>query len=119
MTVGRANLLSANGREHRMRVQAATRTLRHTASLLAQAQRATAFQRAHVTVWVSWPDRRRRDVLNVAPTIKAAIDGFTDAGLWVDDDDRHLIGPDFRVTPELSGQRGVVRLRFEIEEASA
>lgn len=118
MTVGRANLLTANGREHRMRVASATKTLRQTASLVAQAARATAFGRAHVTVWVSWPDRRRRDVLNLAPTIKACIDGMTDAGLWVDDDDQHLVGPDFRVTRELSGMPGVVRLRFEIEEAS-
>jgi len=39
---------------------------------------------------------RRRDVGNLYPTAKAVVDGLVDYGLIVDDDDRHLIGPDMR-----------------------
>lgn len=41
-------------------------------------------------------DGRRRDVHNYLPTVKACIDGFTDANLWEDDRDGILIGPDLR-----------------------
>lgn len=116
LTVHRTNLLTANQRQHRMAVARSTAILRHAAALTAQAARATEFTRAHVTVTVHWPDRRRRDVLNIAPTVKACIDGMTDAGLWSDDDDTHLIGPDFRVGTSLSGVKDVTRLVFTIEE---
>jgi len=117
LTVERTNLLTANERRHRMDAARATKVLRHAAAINAQAAGIGPFNVAHVTVWISWPDRRRRDRLNIAPTIKACIDGFTDAGLWPDDDDTHLIGPDFRTTPELAGLgRRVTRLEFDIKE---
>jgi len=119
LTVHRSNLLTANERKHRMQVARATKVLRHAACMQAQTVRATPFERAHVIVTVAWPNRRRRDVLNIAPTIKACIDGMTDAGLWDDDDDRHLIGPDFRVSGELSGVKDTTRLTFTIEEVGA
>src|SRR5262249_41737140 len=49
---------------------------------------------AYVQAHFSFGDFRRRDVHNWLPTIKACIDGFTDAGLWEDDCDGVLIGPD-------------------------
>lgn len=52
---------------------------------------------AHCTVYISFQDERRRDVGNLYPTIKAAIDGFVDAGIITDDDHTHLIGPDMRL----------------------
>jgi hypothetical protein len=72
--------------------------------------------RAHLTVRVGWPDKRRRDVANISPTIKALIDGIVDAGLLLDDDDTHLIGPDLR--PYVAGMRGHVVLDFEFEEVT-
>ena len=39
------------------------------------------------------PDRRRRDRHNLAPTVKAMMDGLIDAGLLPDDADRYLDGP--------------------------
>lgn len=53
-------------------------------------------QRAHVMVTIHWPDKRRRDVGNWAPTAKAIVDGLVDAGLIPDDRDEHLVGPDLR-----------------------
>ena len=37
---------------------------------------------------------------NGYPTIKALIDGMTDAGVWPDDDSEHVIGPDMRRATE-------------------
>lgn len=53
-------------------------------------------ERAHVTVTITWPDNRRRDPANWEPTAKAIVDGITTAGLWPDDDDKHVTGPDMR-----------------------
>ena len=54
----------------------------------------------------------RADPANAQPTLKALIDGCTDAGIWVDDDSTHLIGPDPRrgcTLPELrSGEHRIV-----------
>jgi len=50
----------------------------------------------HVTAFLAFGDNRRRDVHNYMPTIKAVIDGCTDAGLWEDDRDGILTGPDLR-----------------------
>jgi len=44
-----------------------------------------------------WKDRRGRyDPNNLNTTTKACVDGFVDAGLLVDDDWQHVIGPDHR-----------------------
>jgi hypothetical protein len=126
LTVGSSNLLTANRRIHHMQRARATRVLRHAAAI--NAEPIPRMERAHLTVWVSWPDRRRRDVHNVMPTVKALVDGAvsgpvrprgSDAwtkGVLPDDDDRHLTGPDLRVTDELSGIPGVVRFRLEWED---
>jgi len=47
---------------------------------------------ASCEVWVTWPDKRRRDTPNTYPTIKACIDGIVDAGLLSDDADEYLKG---------------------------
>lgn len=54
------------------------------------------WQRPHVTAYMAFGDNRRRDVHNYMPTVKAIIDGCTDAGLWPDDCDGILTGPDMR-----------------------
>ena len=52
--------------------------------------------RVHVAVWISWPDQRRRDTSNWAPTGKACLDGIVDSGVLPDDNDRFVVGPDMR-----------------------
>lgn len=44
-------------------------------------------------------DNRRRDPHNLAPTVKACIDGLVDAGWWPDDDAKHVyvLDPEIRV----------------------
>ena len=118
MTIGAANLLTANQRLHHHQRAKVVKILRRAAAMAAASQGAAKLGRAHIVVHVAWPDRRRRDVHNVMPTVKACVDGFVDFGMLPDDDDHHLIGPDLRVDPELSGVARVTRLAFEITEIS-
>jgi crossover junction endodeoxyribonuclease RusA len=69
-------------------------------------------ERARITAWFTFPDRRRRDVGNLFPTIKACVDGCVDAGLIPDDDDAHLDGPFLR----RADAPGPVEIRLEIAD---
>ncbi len=117
----RAEALSANGREHWSERQARTRVLRDKGKVthrdVAREFGRYGVTRARLTVRVTWPaDGRRRDVANLAPTIKALVDGAIDAGVLPDDDDKHLVGPDLRVSDAAGATRtGLAWLRFEWE----
>lgn len=78
------------------------RELREQACEVATLQRAPKLERARLVVTVSLPDRRRRDLHNFTPTIKALVDGLVDAGVLPDDDALHLSGPDWRLSAERS-----------------
>ena len=108
-------ILNANQRLHWAKRSAMTKLLRVEASL--HAHGLAPMQRAHLTVAVGWPDKRRRDVHNVFSTIKACVDGFVDAGLLPDDSDAHLTGPDLRA--HVAGVKGYVVLTFTFEEIAA
>ncbi|WP_130865831.1 RusA family crossover junction endodeoxyribonuclease [Acidipropionibacterium timonense] len=41
----------------------------------------------------------RADPNNATPTLKAIIDGMTDAGVWPDDSSEYVLGPDPRRDP--------------------
>ena len=92
-------LLSANGREHWAVKARRTRQLRYLGFCLARQQRIPRLARAHVLATYRPPDRRRRDPANMYPTVKAMLDGLTDAGVWADDDAAHVLGPDMRLSP--------------------
>ena len=68
-----------------------------------------SFDRAHVVFTFHLDTRRSFDPANLGPQIKAMTDGFTDAGLWVDDSHRHVVGPDARYG-EPGEKRIVVRV---------
>jgi Holliday junction resolvase RusA-like endonuclease len=72
-----------------------------------------------IIVSVSWPDRRRRDVPNVWPTVKACVDGCVDAEVIADDDDSHVESMTFRRAPELSGVAQTARIALTFEEVGA
>ena len=93
-------LISANERQH-WRVKARlTKYWRHRAGLTARGlMNKGAWTKpgpAHVLVTITWPDQRRRDPANWAPTAKAIVDGLVDAGVFPDDNDHHVTGPDMR-----------------------
>ncbi len=48
-------------------------------------------------------DNRRRDPANWAPTAKACIDGLVDAGVFVDDSHKYVVGPDMRIGQPVVG----------------
>lgn len=104
-------LLSANDRHHWRKKAARTRYWRQLAAVCvhaAQFEQLTG--RVHITVTFAWPDRRRRDIANLAPTVKAIVDGLVDGGLIPDDDDKHVLGPDIR---RVTGDEFSVRVRVE------
>lgn len=107
-----SRILNANQRLHWAKRASMTRLLRAEAMLHALDH--PRMNRAHLTVHVGWPDKRRRDAHNIVPTLKACIDGFVDAGLLDDDSDAHLVGPDLRTY--VAGHRGHVDLTFHLEE---
>ena len=87
--------LTSNGRYHHMDRAKRTHTLRHKAYISAL----QALQSGELThydvlpllvIQVGYSSRRRADPPNAYPTVKALIDGCTDAGLW-DDDNSDII----------------------------
>jgi Holliday junction resolvase RusA-like endonuclease len=98
------DLLNANQRYHwRVRAER-TKHIRSTAEILARGAKIPTLARAHIIGEFRPPNRRRRDVANLYPSFKAAIDGLVDAGVLEDDDDTHLVGPDMRLGPVRLGQ---------------
>lgn len=89
--VVRQLLISANGRDGWRETANRTRQLRNDAYWTAKASNQPSLDRADLTITVHWPPTvRRRDRLNLAPTIKALVDGFISAGVLPDDDDTRI-----------------------------
>lgn len=110
-------ILTSNQRLHWAQRSTRTKALREAAMDQAVWFAGRPIKRAHIVVTVTWPDKRRRDVHNLMPTIKACVDGFVDAGLLPDDSDAHLVGPDLRVA-DGPGVKGHVVLSFDIKETT-
>src|SRR5699024_4631139 len=91
-----SELVTANQREHWAPKARKTKALRWQGRIAAS--RAASWHGplpyCHIEIAVGWPDKSRRDVHNIMPTIKALIDGCVDAGLLADDSDQHIQGPD-------------------------
>lgn len=78
--------LSLNDREHRMAHAKRVSEWREQAGFCAMAAGVPRVERAHIVLVAHPPNSSRRDVDNLAPTWKAAVDGCRDAGILVDDD---------------------------------
>lgn len=68
-----------------------------------------------VTVIIYSPTKSKLDPPNLYPTVKAIIDGMTDASIWTDDNHRVIKKLSF-VYGGLSEEKGHYRLEFDIEE---
>ena len=82
--------LKPNGRYHWRAKAAKVAQYRADARYAAMAaaydcQQAEALSAATVRVRAFWPTVRKMDPDNLLATMKAAFDGFTDAGIWLDD----------------------------------
>lgn len=80
------------------------------------------FEHFKVSVTVLPPTRRRLDPINLYPTVKALIDGFTineenESGWWDDDDFKHLLEMSFKYGG-LSGVKDHFILKIDIENIS-
>lgn len=102
--------LNSNQRMHPMAKAEKTRKLRDYVERIARSKPTSIPTPTHLTVRLGHPTRTKRDSLNCYPTIKACIDGLVRAGWLEDDDDEHLVGPDFR--PYIAGRKGEVVLTF-------
>lgn len=94
--LSRKEILTANDKMHWAARARITKQLRRRGYLLGREGEGVArlgLTHARVEVEFAYPDRRRRDRSNLAPTVKALMDGLIDAGLLPDDADRFLDGP--------------------------
>ena len=112
--------LSANMRFGHYAVRAKrVAALRARSKLLARAARLRPMNGlVHVSAVVIGRQNRRSDPNNAADATKAIVDGLRDAGVLVDDDHLHVLGPDHRhgdTDPSL--RVGWHRIVLELEEA--
>lgn len=104
----RSKLLSANDKMHWAARSRLTKQLRQWGYLLGREGEGVArlgLTHARVEMEFAYPDRRRRDRSNLAPTVKAIMDGLIDAGLLPDDADRFLDGPHTVIADRLAVKR--------------
>lgn len=117
-------LLNANGSHgHPKAVARQKKELVHAGRLLFGRRLKPVTQRTKVVVTYCFPERdragrsqanRARDAANWAPTSKCLIDGLTAAGIWPDDNDAWVEGPDNRIG-EPHGRTGFVEIWITLE----
>lgn len=109
-----AEWINSNQRLHRMQVAKLTKAWREAGHAAAvQDPRVPYAGRVHIVAHI-WKDRAGRyDPNNLWPTVKAAIDGVVEAGLILDDDHEHVLGPDMR-----HGGKGPAGLVISIKEVA-
>lgn len=100
--------MNANGRggwQQRLRL---SRVWRRTTCAVATSAEIPHFEGGRVVAFLHFPDGRRRDPSNWAPTAKACMDGLVDAGVFDDDDYTRVEGPDMRMGEKVSAaNRGI------------
>lgn len=106
--LSRKEILTQNDKMHWAARSRVTKQLRRLGYVIGREGRGVdvlCLQRARVEFEFAYPDRRRRDRHNLAPTVKALMDGLIDAGLLPDDSDRFLDGPHTIINDYLAMKR--------------
>ena len=118
LEVPRECWISSNDRLHYREKARRTKELRAMGATAAAHLHRPMLHRCEVLVRVQYSSNRRADPPNSYPTVKAIQDGFTDAGVWPDDDSKHITRLSFEryETPALL--TGIHRLFFEITPCS-
>jgi hypothetical protein len=115
--------INSNDRKHRMAAAKLTSIWRNagTAAVLelnrqrkaaGEGPAPTFMGRVRIVAKIFKPKANRFDPNNLHPTTKAIVDGLVQAGLLIDDDHKHVLGPDHRY-----GGKGEPRIVLTIEEA--
>lgn len=92
--------LSANQRLHWAPKARITAALREMGDVMAHVHKIPQHGPTHVAAFIGYLRNGTADPANAAPTVKALIDGLTDAGVWPDDDSTHVIGPTYLRDPK-------------------
>lgn len=83
--------MTANERVHWRAWSARVKTWRNTAAMtVPRKYRRANLGYSQVIVTIPVVGNRRRDPHNWYPTVKAVVDGLVDAGVFADDDEKHL-----------------------------
>ncbi|MCU0082223.1 hypothetical protein [Streptococcus danieliae] len=111
-------MLNSNDRPHWTQKAKITARLRHLGAIEGRKGKTTTYTKQRpcgLVVTVFSPTKRRMDPPNFYPTVKALVDGLTDAGVWTDDNHEVIKYMTFQYGG-LSGIKGKYRLEMEIEE---
>ena len=83
---------TANDRTHWARKAKRTKAVRYLAYMTARSQKLTVPTPCIAIAQIGYlaADKSRVDVDNAQPTLKAVLDGITDAGAWADDDSKSV-----------------------------
>lgn len=87
--------INSNQRLHRMAQAKLTKTWREAAAV-AGASVGPLQPPVRIVAHIWKPRGGRYDPNNLAPTTKAIVDGFVDAGILADDSVEYVVGPDHR-----------------------
>lgn len=82
-------LMNANDREHWSKRAKVSSLIRTTAR--SQCKGIPKMAKIKIKAIYYAPDNRRRDVSNLFPSVKAAVDGIVDAGVIKDDNDKYVV----------------------------
>jgi len=92
-------LLNSNDRRNRYAETRVRKCIRESAWGAAKKQKVPLLERVHI-IGVHRPvNNRVRDAANLYPSFKAAVDGIVQAGVLINDDDAHVVGPDMVTGP--------------------
>jgi crossover junction endodeoxyribonuclease RusA len=83
-------LMNANDREHWSKRARVSSLIRTTSRGLCKGI-PKGMKQVKIRAIYYAPDNRRRDVSNLFPSVKAAVDGLVDAGVIKDDNDKYVV----------------------------
>lgn len=109
-------MLNANDRLSWQKSHKITARLRRLGEIEGRKCKTTTYNKNHscgLIITVFPPTKRRMDPPNFYPTIKALVDGLTDAKIWTDDNHEVIKYMTFRYGG-LSGISGKYRLEMEV-----
>lgn len=101
--------MNMNDRDHHMRRADRVAGWRHVAAMASSklgAPSARLHGRSIVRLYLPFKQTRHRDPMNYVATLKPILDGFVEAGVWLDDDSRYVVSeePVLLIRPNLVGR---------------